>query len=79
MTEQELQYIHEVNSYRNYMNGVNVIISKKCTYPTPNGHSYLAKGAYRQGKFIIVVGRLGKQANTIRLKYPADDVQIEMY
>ncbi len=44
-------------------------------YPTPYGKEYEAKGAYRQGKFIIVVGEL-KSNNTIRIKYPASDVEL---
>jgi hypothetical protein len=38
--------------------GVRVRISKDCKYPTPYGLHYIAKGAYRQGKFIVVVGHV---------------------
>lgn len=49
-------------------------------YPIPYGKKYEAKGAYRQGKYIVVVGYLskdGKSDNTIRIKYPASDVKIK--
>lgn len=63
------------------MNGVHVEINNKSKkdYPVPYGFSYKAKGAYRQGKYIIVVGVLKKTfENTIRIKYPYEDVTIKL-
>lgn len=51
------------------------IINKNPNYPIPYGKKYEAKGAYRQGKYIVVVGHLNPE-NTIRIKYPADDVKL---
>lgn len=59
------------------MKGVNVTISPETTANTPYGLTYMAKGAYVQGKFIIVVGNLVEK-NTIRIKYPANDVEITL-
>ena len=58
------------------MEKVVVEVSKDTVYPTPYGYKYEAKGAYRQGKFIIVVGEL-KSNSTIRVKYPATDVKLK--
>lgn len=55
------------------------ILNKNPSYPIPYGHKYEAKGAYRQGKYIIVVGCLssfGNPENTIRIKYPAEDLKL---
>jgi hypothetical protein len=57
------------------MNGVKVNITKG-DFPCPFGLSYEAKGAYVQGKYIIVVGRLNPE-NTIRIKYPKSNVKLE--
>ena len=57
------------------------ITNKSPSYPTPFGKKYQAKGAYRQGKNIIVVGYLAENSsteNTIRIKYPASDVKLTM-
>ena len=51
------------------------ILNENPSYPTPYGKKYEAKGAYRQGKFIIVVGSI-EQNNTIRIKYPASDLKL---
>lgn len=51
------------------------IINPCPNYPTPFGLKYEAKGAYRQGKNIVVVGRINPE-NTIRLSYPAKDVKL---
>ena len=65
------------------MNGVKVEISikSKKDYPTPYGFEYKAKGAYRQGKYIIVVGVIEDwiQENTVRIKYPYEDVKITIF
>lgn len=64
----------------NEITGIHVKI-KKSNFPTPFGLDYFAKGFYIQGKFAIVVGNLGDEKNsesTIRLKYPIDNVSIEM-
>lgn len=45
------------------------------SYPTPYGKKYEAKGAYRQGKYIVVVGEI-KSDSTIRIKYPAADLKL---
>lgn len=55
------------------------IINENPDYPTPYGKKYEAKGAYRQGKNIVVVGCLptmGNPENTIRIKYPARDLKL---
>jgi hypothetical protein len=52
------------------------ILNESPNYPTPFGKKYEAKGAYRQGKYIIVVGEV-KSNNTIRIKYPAQDLKLE--
>ena len=55
------------------------ILNETPNYPTPFGKEYEAKGAYRQGKNIVVVGCLnsyGNQENTIRIKYPASDIKL---
>lgn len=59
------------------MTGVEVNITKRSEYPTPYGLNYLAKGAYRQGKYIIVVGHI-ESNSTIRIKYPATDVEVKL-
>jgi len=51
------------------------ITNKKPNYPIPYGKKYEAKGAYRQGKYIVVVGCLNPN-NTVRIKYPAEDVKL---
>lgn len=51
------------------------IINTNPDYPTPFGLNYEAKGAYRQGKNIVVVGRLNPD-NTIRITYPHSDVKL---
>jgi hypothetical protein len=53
------------------------INNPKPHYPTPYGLKYEAKGAYRQGKFIIAVGNI-ENNNTVRIKYPASDVKITL-
>ena len=60
------------------MNGVEVNIISTTKSPTPYGLSYKAKGAYVQGKYIIVVGNL-ELNNTIRIKYPKNDIQLKFY
>jgi len=60
------------------MNGVEVKIKKTTEANTPYGYHYKAKGAYVQGKYIIVVGEL-KEDNTIRIKYPKDDVELKFF
>ena len=53
------------------------IINDSPTYPTPYGKKYEAKGAYRQGKDIIVVGKISENDNnTVRIKYPAKDLKL---
>ena len=59
------------------MKGVNVIINPETNSDTPYGLTYIAKGAYVQGKFIVVVGNLTEN-NTIRIKYPSKDVEITL-
>lgn len=44
---------------------------------TPFGLDYCAKGFYIQGKFAIIVGNLSDNS-TIRMKYPIDNVSIEI-
>ncbi len=51
------------------------ILNENPSYPTPYGNKYEAKGAYRQGKFIVVVGELVSNS-TIRIKYPATDLKL---
>ena len=43
------------------------ILNNNPDYPTPYGKQYEAKGAYRQGKFIVVVGEI-KSNSTTRIK-----------
>lgn len=57
------------------MNGVEVTITEG-HFSTPFGLQYKAKGAYVQGKHIIVVGRL-EPDNTIRIKYPKENVKLK--
>ncbi len=57
------------------MNGVKVTLVKG-DFPTPFGLEYTAKGAYVQGKNIIVVGNLNLD-NTIRIKYPKTHIKLE--
>jgi len=52
------------------------ILNENPSYPTPFGKKYEAKGAYRQGKYIIVVGEI-ESNTTIRIKYPAQDLKLE--
>ncbi len=51
------------------------ILNETPSYPTPFGKRYEAKGAYRQGKFIVVVGEI-KSGTTTRIKYPAEDLKL---
>jgi len=51
------------------------ILNDSPKYPTPYGKKYEAKGAYRQGKFIVVVGEI-KSGSTVRIKYPASDLKL---
>ncbi len=51
------------------------ILNENCSYPTPFGKKYEAKGAYRQGRSIVVVGEI-KSNSTIRIKYPAEDLKL---
>lgn len=46
------------------------------TSPAPFGILYVAKGAYSQGKHMIVVGRIDKEKgdSTIRIKYKKEDI-----
>jgi hypothetical protein len=58
------------------------ILNKNPNYPTPFGKIYEAKGAYRQGKYVVVVGCLssyGNYENTIRIKYPATELKLTFY
>jgi hypothetical protein len=59
------------------MNGVKVKITQG-NFPTPFGLEYEAKGAYLQGKYIVVVGNL-KDNSTIRIKYPKDNCKLEFF
>ena len=59
------------------MKGIKVKINKSSNYPTPFGLEYDAKGFYIQKKSIIIVGLLNHD-NTIRIKYPIQDVTIEI-
>ena len=55
------------------------ILNENPSYPTPYGNKYEAKGAYRQGKYVIIVGCLptnGNPENTIRIKYPVNDLKL---
>jgi hypothetical protein len=52
------------------------ILNENPSYPTPFGKKYEAKGAYRQGKYIIVVGEI-ESNSTIRIKYPAQDLKLQ--
>lgn len=56
---------------------VEIVTSKTKNYPTPHGLRYEAKGAYRQGKYIVVVGSINPD-NTVRIKYPVEDVKITL-
>lgn len=63
------------------MIGVKVTITKNGDYPTPYGLIYNAKGFYIQKGYIVVVGcipTMGNPENTIRIKYPINDVEIEI-
>jgi hypothetical protein len=51
------------------------ILNETPSYLTPFGKKYEAKGAYRQGKHIVVVGEI-KSDSTIRIKYPAGDLKL---
>lgn len=51
------------------------IINESTKYPIPYGKNYEAKGAYRQGNYIIVVGEI-KSNSTMRIKYPASDLKL---
>ena len=59
------------------MNGVKVKISEG-DFPTPYGLKYEAKGAYTQGKYIVVVGNFGDNS-TIRIKYPKDKIKLKFF
>lgn len=59
------------------MRGVKVKITKSYNYSTPFGLEYEAKGFYIQKKHMIIVGELNRD-NTMRIKYPKDDVQINI-
>jgi hypothetical protein len=52
------------------------ILNDSPKYPTPYGRFYEAKGAYRQGKFVIVVGEI-KSDSTTRIKYPVEDLELK--
>lgn len=56
---------------------VKIIRDGKSSFPTPFGLNYCAKGFYIQGKFAIIVGNLSDNS-TIRMKYPIDNVSIEL-
>jgi len=60
------------------MNGVEVKIKSSTVANTPFGLVYKAKGAYVQGKYIIVVGQLNPDS-TIRIKYPKTDVDLKFF
>ena len=74
--------IYDKNSglYRVKQEGMEKVIVKILNnnpdYPTPYGKQYEAKGAYRQGKFIVVVGEI-KSNTTTRIKYPASDLELK--
>lgn len=51
------------------------IINSRPNYPIPYGKKYEAKGAYRQGKWIVVVGTISPDTTT-RIKYPASDLKL---
>lgn len=74
--------IYDKNSglYRVKQEGMEKVIVKILNhnpdYPTPYGKQYEAKGAYRQGKFIVVVGEI-KSNSTTRIKYPASDLELK--
>lgn len=57
--------------------GVSVIIVPTSNYPTPFGLKYEAKGFYIQKNKIVVVGNL-ENNNTMRIKYPVNDVSINI-
>lgn len=59
------------------MNGVKIKIIKG-NFPIPFGLEYEAKGAYIQGKYIIVVGNL-ENNSTIRIKYPKENVNLTFF
>jgi hypothetical protein len=61
------------------ISGIRVKIKrdKNSNFPTPFGLNYCAKGFYVQGKFAIIVGNLSDNS-TIRMKYPIDNVSIEL-
>lgn len=63
----------------NNISGIRVKITrdKKSSFPTPFGLDYCAKGFYIQKKFAIIVGNLSDDS-TIRIKYPIDNVSIEI-
>ena len=74
--------IYDKNSgvYRVKQEGMEKVIVKILNhnpdYPTPYGKQYEAKGAYRQGKYIVVVGEI-KSNTTTRIKYPASDLELK--
>lgn len=72
---EEEKFVTEIKE----LHGVEVIINKSCTNPTPFGKNYHAKGAYRNKNKIIVVGKIGEQENTIRLSYDASKVKLKFY
>lgn len=57
------------------MKGVEVRISGSYDGPMPFGPYYLAKGAYVQGKHIVIVGNLANDS-TIRVKYPSSAITV---
>ena len=60
------------------MKGVKVEIDPDYDGPLPFTRTYLAKGAYVQGKYIVVVGNLANDS-TIRVKYKASVVKLVFY
>ena len=59
------------------MIGIKVKITPASEYPTPFGLEYSAKGFYVQKKHIVVVGNLSNDSTT-RIKYPLNDVKIDL-
>lgn len=57
--------------------GVRVILNNTGSSPMPYGKDYRAKGAYKQGKRIVVVGQIKEDGtdNTIRISYLASEVE----
>lgn len=61
-----------------HIKGIKVKIFKTSDYPTPFGLEYDAKGFYIQKNNVIIVGTLNPDS-TIRIKYPIEDVYIEIF